>query len=526
MIKFNDDQKKALSLINEFLLSKESKVFFLRGYAGTGKTTIIKEIVDKSIEYRFILLASTGIAAKVMEMKTGLKASTVHSLIYQYSATEKKDDIYVDRFDVKQNLEYNIYIVDEASMIGDEKSTQSNNLEFGSQKLLHDFFESINISTSYSKVIFVGDPLQLPPIDCEDEIPPALNPDYLKSNFKLNTRLVTLTKVERQSAQDGILTNATNIRNAINEKKYDNFKIDRAFDNINDISYEEMIENYIRDMSRTMIITRSNMKALLYSEDIRKRLGFSNILEKSDRLLVLKNNQQYNLMNGEIIELLTINQKIDRKKVNDIYLDFVDITFIRNNKEEKAKVFLNFLNDKEFPKNKIRVENTLLDLVKKEANLIKISDKAKKDSIYYNALQVRYAYSLTCHKAQGGEAEKVIIDNPYASSLFELKWLYTAITRAKNEILILGNRNSYKNIDVLGREEMKNSKSYFEISTTNYKTKIIQPEDIGEMHIAKKFFVERFSYSNTLTRMNSNEMPTNKYIPEWPKVINIKGDGK
>lgn len=300
----NEEQILVLKEIEKFFKSNK-KVFILKGYAGTGKTTILNKIIEKNPSYNYILLASTGVAAKVMEKKMSMKSNTIHSNVYKYSLLEEiEKDSYKLVFNTKKHSEMyeelNIYIIDEASMISNEKFVKEEWLEFGSSKLLKDTLKKIKIERENTKVILVGDPIQLPPVGFEESC--ALNKNYIEKNFNISCEEFLLTKVERQSNDNSIVKESLKIRKAINDNA--KYVIEADNKNIFFVNKDEAINIFLKNINETAFITKSNKNTMLYSNIIRKKLGYdNNYYRTGEKLLVISNNYKYDLMNGEIVFL-------------------------------------------------------------------------------------------------------------------------------------------------------------------------------------------------------------------------------
>ena len=450
----NKDQSFVLEKINKFLIGDE-KLFILKGYAGTGKTTILKEVIERNPSYNYTILASTGVAAKIIEKKINMKTTTIHSDIYTYLSTEEiEKDSYKLIFNSKNNSEkaenLNIYIVDEASMINNERFEKENWIEFGSSKLLNDMFQKIKLEKSNNKVILVGDPIQLPPVGFEESC--ALDKKYIEKNFNISCEEYLLTKIERQTNNNSIVKESLKIREAIIKNK--KYSIEADNKNIFFIEQNKAIDIFLKNMSESVFITKSNRDAMLYSNIIRKELGYSDKFYKlGEKLLVILNNYKYNIMNGEIIYL---NENINLKNViekqvflkNKIFkLRFIETSIKKeDNSIIKVLMLLNFLDDKDYPENRKIISDCLIKLSIEDTN----NKERFSDSKYYNALQVRFGYSITCHKAQGNEFKSVILEYKEPITNFDLKWLYTAVTRAKEKLYIIcKEENNYKKIQKL-----------------------------------------------------------------------------
>ena len=438
--------------ISKFILSKDlNSVFVLKGYAGSGKTTLLGSLVNElnTINYKAVMMAPTGRAAKVMSAYSNYPAYTIHKQIYNTKSEEKGSVV----FDLKKNTHKNtIFIVDEASMIGSE-STQTNFSKNNS--LLNDLVNYIK--NGYNcKLIFVGDPAQLPPINLT--LSPALDLDLLEEYYFNKVYTVELNFVVRQDQYSGILKNATLIRNQLNKKKYNQFTFNLSgFADIENLSersniFEAVESAYdISGIDQTVFIVRSNRRANLFNEQIRKSiLNLQNDISSGDRLMVIKNNYFWLspaskpsfIANGDIIQIIKIKSKkeiygfsfavahvflVDYPEEPSfdtvLLLDTLQIETASLSYEDSNRLYKNVMED-------------YIDEVSKFKRLIKV-----KKNKFFNALQVKYAYSITCHKSQGGQWENVFVEKPYlpnGSNKEYLRWLYTAVTRSTKKLYLIG----------------------------------------------------------------------------------------
>ena len=464
-------QQEAFDRIKEFVDSENEQIFILKGYAGTGKTFLINTLTNyfdkKSISY--LLCAPTGKAARILSNKCDIAAKTLHSLIYAYDEqTNLLNDQSNLNFLLKRGRdEETVFVVDEASMITDVTG-EENFLKFGSGSLLIDFFDfiEINEANSKNKVIFVGDPAQLPPVS--STFSPALSAEYLTDKFGLECTEFTLTEIFRQAEDSGILLNAFNIRERIESNIYDNFEL-RENENVKKLNaaFDFRINMIMNSMKRssTMMITYTNNLTHKYNHALRTKIfdikdSYTDILRPGERLLVNTNNQFYDVSNGDIIEVVSINGEVEKHTVDKIPLEFVNVTAKFANFTGggfDCKLCLNLLKSHEkaltyeernslftFAKSNIDVPYPNPALKKKKRKeyeeKLKKFKEALKESPYYNALQVKYGYAITCHKAQGGEWDTVFVDfsgfREIANENF-YRWAYTAITRAAKNLYLI-----------------------------------------------------------------------------------------
>ena len=438
--------------ITNFIFSKEKNTaFLLTGYAGTGKTTLIGSLVKqlKLADHKAILMAPTGRAAKVMSTYSKFSAKTIHKQIY-YPKPESRGKM---QFQLKANkFRKTIFIIDEASMIGDDRQ---NAKLFENGSLLHDVVQYVS-SGDQCRLIFVGDPAQLPPVHLN--ISPALDPEELTQFHFDKIYSVKLDAVVRQAKDSGILNNATLLRSLLNNNVYDQFKFNvKGFSDIlytnNGMDLFEAIENAFRDSGtdQTIFIVRSNKRANIYNENIRKRiLGLEDELSVGDQLMVVKNNYFWLtpeskpgfIANGDVVRVDAIQSK---KELYGFSFAEVSVSLVDYPEEDSfdTVLLLNTLKS-ETPSLSYEEGNRLYQEVLEDY----ASEKSKykkflkvKNNPYFNALQVKYSYAVTCHKSQGGQWENVFIEKPYLAEGPDrdyLRWLYTAITRAKKQLFMIG----------------------------------------------------------------------------------------
>lgn len=459
-----EEQVRALEIFSRFYTDEDDKsVLILRGNAGTGKTTLSSAIVKalKKMHLKTLLLAPTGRAAKVLSINSGSPAYTVHRRIYR-----EKSIVGVDgRFNLNDNLYTDtLFMVDEASMIANAGVNGGN---FGSGYLLDDLVRFVYQGRN-DRLMFVGDKAQLPPVGEVES--PALNRIVLEG-YGLKVYECDLCEVLRQSGRSGILYNATVIRNMIvNDTELKLPKITfGGFSDIESVTGQELVEYlgnsyWKRGMDETVVITRSNKRANLYNQGIRNMvLERDEELCSGDMLMIVKNNyywtelerkQQLKMNNGKLDEnTLPFLANGDRAKVKrvshqiELYgfhfatllLQFPDY----GNYELEATVLLDTLTSEApaltheqqemlFGK----IEEDYIDIARKGDRM-----KAVLNDKYYNALQVKFAYAVTCHKAQGGQWEHVYIDQGYMAddqlSPSYIHWLYTAFTRATEKLFLI-----------------------------------------------------------------------------------------
>lgn len=449
-------QDIALQKLSEFITDEEDdRIFILKGYAGTGKTSIIGTLTKNLWKLKLspVLAAPTGRAAKVMTNYSGYQAFTIHRKIYY----PKKSGAKI-QFTLQKNKHKNtIFIVDEASMISDYND--SSNFSNGSS-LLDDLMEYV-YSGRNCKLILIGDTAQLPPVNME--LSPALDANQMGLKYLKEVDQIELTEVVRQQRESGILFNATKLREAIQDGFFDEFRftpeagedmmrliegmdvmnaINEAYDNL---GHEE-----------TALIVRSNKRANLYNQQIRARILFrEDEIAAGDFLMVVKNNYFWLkpsseagfMANGDIIEILEIYSRkelygfrfarvkvrmVDYPKMKPfetiIMLDTLDINAPSLPFEESNKLYQEVMKD-------------YADISSKYKKYMKV-----KNNVYFNALQVKFSYAMTCHKSQGGQWNTVFVEQPYLRDGITkeyLRWLYTACTRASDKLYLIGFKDEF-----------------------------------------------------------------------------------
>lgn len=450
----NDNQNEAILRISEFLFQKEARgVFILKGYAGTGKTKLISAFTQAlpGVRWRSVLLAPTGRAAKVLSAYSQRTAFTIHKKIFR----KETDAGGRMQFYLAENLHKNtLFIVDEASMIGTDSGGES---LFNS--LLENLFEYV-YSGENCKLILVGDTAQLPPVGSTES--PALNQEYLKTAFYLNIGHYELKEVARQKGESGILLNATNLRTGIGELPFLFPKLICTSDVIR-LNGEELEDELNSCLSRygeenVLIITRSNKQANLFNQAFRNRIKlYEEDLCTGDKLMIVKNNYFWLpenngeagfIANGDMAELVRI---INREQVYGFNFCECAIKLIDypNLPEQQVKLLTDSLytdNPSLSQEDQKKLYEAVLEDVSDEPNK-GIRTAYVRKSAYYNALQVKFSYAVTCHKSQGGQWPVVFIDQGYLKeeNIDEnfLRWLYTAITRATEKVYFINFSDSF-----------------------------------------------------------------------------------
>jgi hypothetical protein len=463
----SEDQENAVREIGAFLSDKVTNCFILRGYAGTGKTFLMEGLSRylSQINRHFELMAPTGRAALVMAKRTGHEAATIHKAIYNLQHFEDKDESFQITFPLKENkLSADaVFIVDEASMISDERNLHEFFL-FGSGFLLRDLIHFIAFPyRPGSKLILMGDDAQLPPPD-QKQFSPALDEDYLGQNYSISIRSVTMREIRRQKSESGILVTASMLRAGLESGSYLQFSLPEKEDILR-VNGEGFSNEYLRvtdaKVDKTcVVICHANQVALEYNQKIRPML-FQNprILEAGDILMNTRNNYNYetDIYNGQFIRVLKPGEAEAPRKVRfkqktgiiaEEVLRFANVDIEVENVAGnlfrlQCKVLLNILGNSEPSLTRSEQQALYVDFKQRHASLVPGS-KEFKDALrtdrYFNALQIKYGYAITCHKSQGGEWEKVFVDmnasmKPASKGYF--RWLYTAVTRARTCLFAL-----------------------------------------------------------------------------------------
>jgi exodeoxyribonuclease V len=441
-------QQALIEALAQFVTEdQKNSVLVIKGYAGTGKTTLISALVNvlDTMGKKSVLLAPTGRAAKVLSTYSGKNASTIHKIIYRQRSSADTFGIFVLG---KNMYSDTLFMVDEASMISNQ--TGENNV-FGSGRLLDDLIHYVR-NEQHCSLIIIGDTAQLPPVGTS--MSPALDKKVLQRYFE-TTEEIELTDVVRQSQQSGILVNATLIRNNIirNLREIPKFLV-HGFQDIHPIEGSELTEHISRSydssgIENTIVICRSNKRANKFNEGIRKQiLGREEELTGGDLLMVVKNNYYWLsgsdkidfIANGDIIRVLKI------RKIQEIYgFRFADVLVELPDYDLKieAKIMLDTLyaegaamSQEDNQKLFYSIMDDYQDLQPKKSQYEKVKSNA-----FFNALQVKYAYAVTCHKAQGGQWKNVFIDIGYYRTehvdMDFLRWLYTAFTRATDSLYLV-----------------------------------------------------------------------------------------
>jgi len=445
-------QDIALQMLSEFVVNGgKDRLFLLKGFAGTGKTTIISTLVKNlwKIRKSGVLLAPTGRAAKVISNYSKKEAFTIHKKIY----FPKKSSGGGVQFTLQPNKHKNtLFIVDEASMISDDGG---NSKLFENGSLLDDLIQYIYKGHN-CQLILIGDTAQLPPVKME--LSPALEEQKLEFNYNKQVSFIELDEVVRQSEESDILHNATLIRESLQEEFYESFQFELS-ENKDVIRLTDGYEimDAIQDCyssdghEDTSIIVRSNKRANMYNQQIRSRILFQEEeLSPGDYLMVVKNNYFWVkptseagfIANGDIVKVLEIFgfKELYGFRFAEVQIQMVDYPKMR---PFETVIMLDTLTTNT-PSLTYEESNKLYEEVKKdyadERSKYKQFMKIKNNK-FFNALQIKFSYAITCHKSQGGQWNNVFIEQPYLPNGVGkeyLRWLYTAMTRAQNKLYLIG----------------------------------------------------------------------------------------
>ena len=442
-------QLQVFDELDKFITSEYGdECFVLKGYAGTGKTAIVASLVKTlpKLALKTVLLAPTGRAAKVISNYSGKKAFTIHKRIYRKKSAMSLDMSFI----ISENLAENtIFIVDEASMISNEAA------DFSGKSLLEDLLMYV-YSGKNCKLMLVGDTAQLPPVG--SDYSPALDTKLLSEVFTRTVFNYELTDVVRQQKQSGILYNATHIRELIRSKKeeFPQLKV-KGFPDIYNMTGEKLPEGlqYAYDkygMENTLVVCRSNKNANNYNLQIRNRILYrEEELSGGDYLMVVRNNyywlaadEQSNafIANGDIAKIRKMKNitELYGFRFADVVLEFLDYP---DDEPLTCKVMLDTLYSETPSLSNVdnkRLFEAVMEDYQHIANKRMRMEELKKNP-YFNALQVKFAYAVTCHKAQGGQWDAVFVDQGYLTEEMLntdfLRWMYTAVTRSVKELFLV-----------------------------------------------------------------------------------------
>lgn len=454
----NEGQTELLDKLSHFITSPSPrKAFILRGYAGTGKTSIMAALVGalKQLQQRVVLLAPTGRAAKVLSRYAHMPAYTIHKYVY------RQKQLGEQTFTLNDNLhKHTLFIVDEASMISGVRERSN----FGSGMLLDDLVRYVYSGEGCS-MLLLGDDAQLPPVG--SAISPALSADYI-SGYGLDVSEHTLTEVARQALDSGILQNANTLRpfalgediaeGDLKEILWDKLKFSEDVATVSGGALQEALEEAYSEvgLEETILLTRTNRRTNIYNQGVRARLLWKEEeISSGDRLMIVKNNyfwtKEYEnlpfLANGDMVEIVRL------RNIREMYgYHFADaqLKLLDYDWEIDAVLWLDMLHADSSEGNQ-SMQHDLFEKIAEDYPELQHSRRKLIETIYespyYNALQVRFAYAITGHKSQGGQWARVFID-PYKGGEESLegeeawsyyRWLYTALTRAREKVYFIKN---------------------------------------------------------------------------------------
>jgi len=454
--KTTNNQNILFDELSEYISDFKSKsIFLLKGYAGTGKTSSISAVVKtlSELNLKTVLLAPTGRAAKVFSSFAGVAAKTIHKKVYRQKSAANGFGV----FPLDRNIHKDTwFIVDEASMIS---NSSYENSVFGTGKLLSDLIEYVYSGYNCS-LILIGDTAQLPPVGLN--ISPALDKLVLE-DYGFDVKEIILTEVVRQSSNSGILSNATLLRKKLSEFTF-NFETPKLIDKFDDfirVSGEELIDaisnaydNY--GLDEVIIINRSNKRANKYNEGIRKSILYKDgKISVGDFLMIVKNNYYWTekikevdfIANGDTVEIIKI---YDYQDLYDFHFADIRVRFVDyNDIELDVKIILDAidtetasLKQEDSKKLFYSISEDYADITQKGKRYAKV-----KEDKYFNALQVKFSYAVTCHKAQGGQWKIVFVDQGYINDDMINKeyyrWLYTAFTRPIEKLYLINFADKY-----------------------------------------------------------------------------------
>ena len=479
-INLTNDQRNALEMLHAFLESDE-RVFILQGYAGSGKTTLLKGFVDylNYLEKKYQLMAPTGRAAKVINQKTGFESTTIHKGIYSFEVLqeikqgEDENDVsFLYQYKIRNNPEVHdsVLIVDEASMLSDVLS-QGEFFRFGSGHLLRDLvsYARIQEETTTSKIIFIGDPAQLPPIGMK--FSPALDQNYLNETYKVSVEHTEMKEVKRQDSNNSILTSATKIRQCLTSGYFNDFDLRENNRDIFNPVYQDYLETYKAQEDQKIIICYKNKTALDLNRAIRRdKFGDDLPIQASDTVIIGSNNYRLGIMNGEFaivseaspsVESREVSFYIEKGKIKTVRLTWRRVSLVLPDENNQPKTINGFiLENYLYGDNYLKPEEQIALYIDFKNRLPKLKKGTEeyKDAIindkYFNCILLKYGYAVTCHKAQGGEWSNAFVfwdrgtqvnfnfyeseHNRSGKTNSEFyRWAYTAVTRASKKLFCI-----------------------------------------------------------------------------------------
>lgn len=479
-INLTNDQRNALEKLHAFLESDE-RVFILQGFAGSGKTTLLKGFVDylQSLEKKYQLMAPTGRAAKVINQKTGFESTTIHKGIYSFEelqeikqGEDENDVTFLYQYKIRNNPEVHdsVLIVDEASMVSDILS-QGEFFRFGSGHLLRDLitYGRIQDATTTSKIIFIGDPAQLPPIGMT--FSPALDRQYFGESYNVSVSQTEMKEVKRQDANNGILLSATKIRQCLTSGYFNDFDLRENNRDIFNPAYQDYLETYKVQQDQKIIICYKNKTALDLNRAIRRnKFGDDLPIQSSDTVIIGGNNYRLGIMNGEFAIVSEASPSVESREVNfyskggntqSVKLTWRSISLVLPDENNQPKAVNGYiLENYLYGDNYLKPEEQkalYIDFKNRHPKLKKGTEEFKEAIIndkYFNCILIKYGYAVTCHKAQGGEWANAFVfwdrgtqtnfnfyeseHNRSGKTNSEFyRWAYTAVTRASKKLFCI-----------------------------------------------------------------------------------------
>ena len=481
-IQLTEEQSAALDAIKTFLLADSRDAFVLRGSAGTGKTTLIAKLVKTLEEMNLScsLLAPTGRAARILGNKIkqitgnpGYEGSTIHRAIYTMTHLEVNEGAETANdpgvrmiFPLKEEESLvSLFVIDESSMVGD-KANHGDFMQFGSGRLLMDIVTFARMSRPgrskdhLTKLLFVGDPAQLPPVG--ENASPALSDAYLSEQFQLKVDSFDLKKVMRQAQDSAILDRATELRDAMLAERFNKFSLQPNGQDIEQVDARKAVDLIVQGLqtkASNVAVVHSNATALEYNRNIRdRRWGDASLpIQAGETLLINKNSTTHLLSNGDLVKVMEVGADAQCVPVNlkgghHVELWFRNVTVAFRDADggiikTNCLVLENLLGSPHRELAPLEQRALLVDFRKRHPDLHPKSAeflRTIRNDPYFNALQVKYGYAMTCHKAQGGEWNTVIVDfesNAGSRNASFFRWAYTAITRAAKKLIIVNPPN-------------------------------------------------------------------------------------
>ncbi len=557
-INLSDDQKLALEKLEAFV-SGGNHVFMLKGYAGSGKTTILKGLVDylNSIERPVCLMAPTGRAAKVIREKTGEEAFTIHKCIYNYNAlveveakneNEESSFYYAYKIRNSDDVANKIFIVDESSMISDTFS-QGEFFRFGTGHLLADLIQYSRVKelTSNTKIIFVGDPAQLPPVG--DNSSKAFDKTYLAEKFGLMSEDVEMKEVKRYGGESGIMRVAARLRKSLTSGYFNNFNLKPNEVDILNPSYEEFLGIYGKVNERKIIVAYKNETCKELNAEIRElKYGSKELpMQKGDIVIIGANNYRKDIMNGEFavvneVDSVSTDREIPLRGKKPVLLKWRNVELVfpdgdTSGKVVSGKMLDNFLIGENFLKPE-EMQAIYVDFKNRHPNLKPKTDEFKDAIIndpYFNPIMLKYGYAVTCHKAQGGEWPHVFtfwdhdlregydcFHDPQGKSGKTnqnfYRWSYTAVTRASEKLYAINppHFNSYSTMAFTDEAVLK---SLTELTGANHQPQEIELDDSILCSLKKYGLLEQnLAIQDHFIKVMNTARQNNIDVSGWEKV--------